>query len=79
MHDIQSTPSEQGVVLDITIANRCLVALGRRKRRLAGASGCGICGVEAIEHALPELIPLTPGAPLDPERLRDLRERIAPW
>ena len=79
VHDIQSTSSEQGAVLDITIANRCLAALGRRKRRLAGASGCGICGVEAIEHALPELIPLTPGAPLDPARLRDLRERIAPW
>ena len=48
VHDIQITPSEHGVVLDITIANRCLAALGQRKRRLAGASGCGICGGEGI-------------------------------
>ena len=57
VHDIQSTPSEHGIVLDVTIANRCLAVLGQRKRRLAGASGCGICGVEAIEHALPVLTP----------------------
>lgn len=44
VHDIQSTPSEHGIVLDVTIANRCLAVLGQRKRRLAGASGCGICG-----------------------------------
>ncbi len=79
VHDIQSTPSEHGIVLDVTIANRCLAMLGQRKRRLAGASGCGICGVEAIEHALPVLTPLTPGAPFDTASLQDLRERIVPW
>ena len=36
VHDIQSTPSEHGIVLDVTIANRCLAMLGQRKRRLAG-------------------------------------------
>ncbi|WP_323955482.1 formate dehydrogenase accessory sulfurtransferase FdhD [Aeromonas caviae] len=79
VHDIQSTPSEHGIVLDVTIANRCLAVLGQRKRSLAGASGCGICGVEAIEHALPVLTPLTPGAPFDTASLQDLRERIVPW
>ncbi|MGY6037148.1 formate dehydrogenase accessory sulfurtransferase FdhD [Aeromonas sp. AE23HZ002T15] len=79
VHDIQLVPSEQGMVLDVTIANRCLAELSRRKRRLTGASGCGICGVEAIEHALPALTPLTPSAPPAAGSLLNLRERIAPW
>ncbi|MEG0010098.1 MAG: formate dehydrogenase accessory sulfurtransferase FdhD [Aeromonas sp.] len=79
VHDIQLTPSEQGVVLDVTVANRCLAELGQRKRRLAGASGCGICGVEAIEHALPALTPLSPQKPPRADTLLNLRERIAPW
>ncbi|UNP90262.1 formate dehydrogenase accessory sulfurtransferase FdhD [Aeromonas encheleia] len=79
VHDIQITPSEQGMVLDVTIANRCLAALSQRKRRLTGATGCGICGVEAIEHALPALTPLAPLAPPAAVSLANLRERIAPW
>lgn len=79
VHDIQALCSEQGVVLDVTVANRCLAELGQRKRRLAGASGCGICGVEAIEHALPALTPVSPKAPPEAGLLLNLRERIAPW
>jgi FdhD protein len=61
VHDIQVSQSEHGFSIDITIANRCLYALNSKKRRLIGATGCGICGVEAITHALPELttLPLT--------------------
>lgn len=79
VHDIQLIPSEQGMVLDVTIANRCLATLNQRKRRLTGASGCGICGVEAIEHALPALTPLPPSAPPAADSLLNLRERITPW
>jgi FdhD protein len=79
VHEIQVTASEYGVVLDVTIANRCLAALNQRKRRLTGATGCGICGVEAIEHALPALTPLVPQTPPAATTLVNLRERIAPW
>lgn len=79
VHDLQLRDAPQGLVLEVTLANRCLARLGERKRRLAGATGCGICGVEAIEQAMPCLAPL-PVRPL-PEavHLADLRARISPW
>ena len=77
VHDIQVAPAEQGIVLDMTIANRSLAALTEHKRRLTGVTGCGICGVAAVEQALPALsvLPLTP--PLDAEgRILHCREDI---
>lgn len=55
VHDIEIVPAEQGIVLDVTIANRSLAALTEHKRRLTGVTGCGICGVAAVEQALPAL------------------------
>ncbi|MNF33522.1 formate dehydrogenase accessory protein [compost metagenome] len=61
---------------EVQIASRAFWALKRQRRQLAGSSGCGLCGVEALEQALPSLDAL-PGSPLPPaEHLLGLRERI---
>jgi FdhD protein len=60
----------------VTIANRAFWNLKQQRRQMAGTSGCGLCGVEAVEQALPDLKVL-PGAPLPPaEWLDGLRQRI---
>lgn len=62
---------------EVQVSSRAFWALKRQRRQLAGASGCGLCGVEALEQALPQLAALN-GAPLPPaEHLAGLRERIA--
>lgn len=79
VHDIRVSPAEHGFVLDVTIANRCLARLQLRRRRLTGATGCGICGVEAVEQAFPALRPLPLTPPLDVALLAELRPQIAQW
>ncbi|MCH1931271.1 formate dehydrogenase accessory sulfurtransferase FdhD [Shewanella sp. A25] len=76
VHDIGITEIEDGYLLDVTLANRCLFALKQRKRRLVGATGCGICGVEAMGHALPDLPKLAPTLPLELNNLNGLKAQI---
>lgn len=43
---------EQGVDIQITLKDEMGTAFERRRRRMAGPVGCGLCGIESIEEAL---------------------------
>ncbi|MGE0747477.1 MAG: formate dehydrogenase accessory sulfurtransferase FdhD [Rhodospirillales bacterium] len=53
-----------GLRLDIAIPPARAAALSERRRSLAGVTGCGLCGVVAIEDAVRPLPALPPGPPV---------------
>ncbi|WP_456255405.1 formate dehydrogenase accessory sulfurtransferase FdhD [Pseudomonas iridis] len=76
IYDLQLTGAGSAQYAQVTIANRAFWNLKTQRRQLAGTSGCGLCGVEAVEQALPDLKVL-PGAPLPPSVWLDgLRQSI---
>jgi len=49
--EIELVPRASGVEARIWLGREAKAALAARRRHLAGASGCGLCGIESIEEA----------------------------
>ena len=61
---------------EVEISSRAFWRLKQQRRQLPGTSSCGLCGVEALEQALPQLAKLPPSALPPSHWLLDLRQRI---
>ena len=59
IEDFSVVEAEGGIELRMWIAPAHLAALETRRRRLAGATGCGMCGLESLGEAL-RPIPVVP-------------------
>lgn len=80
VRDVEIIESAQGYVAQLTIASYCVAELKRRRRTLAGRSGCGLCGLESLDDVTRPLPPVAgPRHPISPaaviQALRDLRQR----
>lgn len=76
LYDIQISGAGEAYQADVEISSRALWALKRSRRQLVGTSGCGICGVEAIERALPQLTALSPAPVPNAALFKGLRNNI---
>ncbi len=75
--DLQLNPAADAWYAEVQISSRAFWNLKQQRRQLTGTSGCGLCGVAALEQALPRLEPL-PACPLPSvAHLRNLRARMA--
>ncbi|AWB67207.1 formate dehydrogenase accessory sulfurtransferase FdhD [Saccharobesus litoralis] len=81
VHDIKVSlmPNEAMAEINVTLANRCLENLRAKKRNLAGASGCGICGVEALQQALPAVDVVAKQEVISLAAIANLRQQCQQW
>lgn len=56
--DCEIQQTEQGYLLDITIASACMQQLRLRRRRMTGQTGCGLCGIESLSALEQDMRPL---------------------
>ena len=76
IYDVTLTATEHAYAAEVEVSNRAFWALKEQRRTLAGNTGCGLCGVEALEQALPQITPLQPSDLPPAAHLSGLRERI---
>ncbi len=67
--DIVVTEWPHGIRLAIEITARRHFALKERRRSLAGRTGCGLCGIESLDHVVRAVAPVAAGSPLRAARL----------
>ncbi|WP_460755588.1 formate dehydrogenase accessory sulfurtransferase FdhD [Marinomonas epiphytica] len=63
--------------IDLELSPRCLQSYKQQKHVRLGATGCGLCGSDSIEHAFPNLAKLKPSLPLPQDQLIGLRKLLA--
>lgn len=64
--DLELVQTDLGWVARLWLSKRPRTALTARHRRLTGAAGCGLCGVESLEEAVKPARLVGPGRPLTP-------------
>jgi FdhD protein/phenylacetyl-CoA:acceptor oxidoreductase accessory protein len=74
---LERVDTTDGITLDMAIPQARADALEERRRGLAGRSGCGLCGVESLQAALPPIAHLERGAPVPAAHVRDALAQLA--
>lgn len=77
LKSIEAVPADKGIVLRMTIPPKRFQAIFDQHRHLPGRTGCGLCGVENLDQAVPEL-PQVPqsGQVFEPQAVYQAFERL---
>ncbi|WP_417616422.1 formate dehydrogenase accessory sulfurtransferase FdhD [Oceanisphaera sp.] len=79
IHDLEFTRQQNAIIASVTLANRCHQPWQEQRRNLAGRTGCGLCGIESLQAALPKLPPLSASPLPGTEALMGLRAQLPDW
>lgn len=77
LYGIELTHHKEHINAEVEIANQAFWKLKENKRQLAGTSGCGLCGVEALDNAMPQLTPIEVSPLPDVSWFKGLRSLIS--
>ena len=66
---IDVAEGDQGYIIDMDIPDAAHTKIANRRRYLSGRTGCGLCGVESLEEALPDLTPLQSDLAISPQAI----------
>lgn len=64
--DVRVERYSQGVELNVTVTESCEAVITGRSRRLAGRTGCGICGADSIAAVVRPVHRVPAGGPISP-------------
>lgn len=77
LQDVQVVRYSQGIEVQATIHPDCDAVVASRTRRLAGRTGCGICGSDSIAAVLKTSHPVAPGGPVRVGAIQTAVEALA--
>ena len=69
---------DAGIELRMWLAEPRAAALSERRRRLAGPTGCGLCGIESLEEAVRLLPRVRDGAGFSPSEIMRALDALGP-
>lgn len=78
LYGCEVQPVEQGIELRLTVSSRCFDAIKRRRRTLAGRTGCGLCGTDNLAQVQRDL-PTVPATAVAPAALAAAQRGLRRW
>lgn len=58
LYDIEVKECRDGIEVHLEIAAARLAALKERRRQISGRTGCGLCGIDSLVAAMPDIAPV---------------------
>lgn len=74
--DVSVIEREQGLELALTVGESCFSRLEKQRRNLVGRTGCGLCGSESLEQALPTPPAVDSQVKVSPEAIQTAVETL---
>jgi FdhD protein len=78
IEELEVVEAPQGIELRMWVGADAMDRVTERRRRIAGPTGCGLCGLESLEAAMRPAPRVAPGPRIAAEALAGAMRRLAP-
>ena len=75
-YDIEVKTGVDGVEVHLKIAAARFAALKERRRNISGRTGCGLCGIDSLAAAMPDIAPVERQKHLDAGEISQVLQRF---